>query len=165
VTDKQEPRPDPANVDSDERLLAELRRVASRVDPVPASLQHAARETLTWRRVDAELAELLSDSALTDRRLELVRAEGGPRSVSFEADELTIELDILADGPRRRLVGQLVPPGAATIQVQSPEHSQSATADDHGRFHAEAIPPGRTRLRIIGHPRSRGPVETSWITI
>ena len=58
---------------------------ATIIDPVPESLIRASRETLTWRRVDAELAELLSDSAVEDERLALVRGDGEPRSLSFEA--------------------------------------------------------------------------------
>jgi hypothetical protein len=151
--------------DPDDALLAELRRAASRIDPVPGSLIRAARETLTWRRVDAELAELLSDSALENARLELVRGDGEPRAISFEAGELTIELDVLPDGPRRKLIGQLVPPEVATIEVQSAELRTTVTADSHGRFHAEGISVGRMRLRITRRARPGRAIETSWITI
>ena len=69
--------------DPGDALLGQLRRVAALVDPVPEALVHAARETLTWRRVDAELAELLSDSALEEAGFALVRGHGEPRAVSF----------------------------------------------------------------------------------
>jgi hypothetical protein len=151
--------------DYEDALIVELRRLASRIDPVPEPLIHAARETLTWRRVDAELAELLSDSALEDARLELVRGDGEPRAISFEAGELTIELDVLPDGPRRKLIGQLVPAEVATIEVQSAELRTTVTADSHGRFHAEGISVGRMRLRITRRARSGRSIETSWITI
>jgi len=154
-----------APLTSDEALLIALRRVASRVDPVPDSLLRAARETLTWRRVDAELAELLSDSALEDARPALVRGDGAPRAVCFEAGELTIELDVLPDGPRRKLVGQLVPAEPAIVEVQSAELRTTVTADSHGRFHAEGISAGRMRLRITAHVPAGRPIETSWITI
>jgi hypothetical protein len=148
----------------DDALLLELRRLVPRFDPVPESVVFAARESLTWLRVDAELAELLSDSAVEDERLALVRGEGEPRAVSFEAGELTIELDVIEDGPRRKLVGQLVPPAEARIEVQPEQGDHTVTAaDSHGRFHAEGVPPGRIRLRITGH--GERPVETSWITI
>ena len=71
--------------DSNDLLLDELRRIASVVEPIPEALVHAGRESLTWLRVDAELAELLSDSIVDDERLALVRASGGVRAVTFEA--------------------------------------------------------------------------------
>jgi hypothetical protein len=151
--------------DPGDALLGQLRRVAALIDPVPESLVHAARETLTWLRVDAELAELLSDSAFEEARSALVRGHGEPRAVSFDAGGLTIELDVLTDGMHRKLVGQLVPAEVATIEVQSAEQRQTVTADSHGRFHAEGISAGRMRLRITGHSLSDRPIETSWITI
>ena len=45
-------------------LLDELRRLARAVDPVPDEVTAYARAALGWRRVDAELAELLADSRL-----------------------------------------------------------------------------------------------------
>ena len=149
----------------DDLLLDELRRIASVVDPVPEALVHAGRESLTWLRVDAELAELLSDSIVDDERLALVRSSGGVRAVTFEADGFTIELDILGDGAHRTLVGQLVPPGIAEIDVQTIEAPRTVTADTHGRFRAEDVPAGRMRLRVTGHSAAAGPAETSWITI
>lgn len=151
--------------DPDEDLLAELRRLAACVDPVPDSLSHAARESLTWRRVDAELAELLADSIEDDSRLELVRSAGGPRSVSFEAAGLTIELEIIGVGARRTIIGQLVPPSEAKIEVQSGGLRATVSADERGRFRAEEIPSGRMRLRLTDHPSARRPVETSWIAV
>ena len=151
--------------DPDDLLLEELRRIASVVDPIPEALANAGRESLTWLRVDAELAELLSDSIVDDERLALVRSSGGVRAVTFEADGFTIELDILGDGAHRTLVGQLVPAGTAEIEVQTGGAPILVTADAHGRFRAENVPEGRMRLRITGHPEAAGPAETSWITI
>jgi hypothetical protein len=47
----------------DEALLARLQKVFDLVDPVPPSVVEAARAAYSWRRIDAELAELLGDSA------------------------------------------------------------------------------------------------------
>ena len=160
-----ETRPPEADGDPHELLLRRLRRAAARREPVPESLVFAARELLTWRSVDVELAELLADSAVDERRTELVRGEEDTRAMSFEAGELTIEIDVVPDGARRRLIGQLVPAEAATVEVQAAEERRTLTADAHGRFHAEDLPAGRLRLRITGHSGSDRPVETSWITI
>src|SRR5690606_15854931 len=67
--------------DPDELLLTELRRVAALLDPMPDRLVRAGRESLTWRSVDAELAALLSDSAVDDERAALVRSTAGLRAV------------------------------------------------------------------------------------
>jgi len=151
--------------DSNDLLLDELRRIAAVVDPIPEALVHAGRESLTWLRVDAELAELLSDSVVDDERLALVRSSGGVRAVTFEADGFAIELDILDDGAQRTLVGQLVPAASAEIEVQTSAAPLTVTADTHGRFRVEKVPAGRMRLRVTGHPAAAAPTETSWITI
>lgn len=149
----------------DELLLTELRRVASLLDPVPTRLVHAARESLTWRSVDAELAALLSDSVLEDERAALVRSTAGLRAVAFESTAITIELDVVATGTRRTLVGQLVPPAPAAVEVQTAELRTTVDADAQGVFRVEDVPSGQMRLRVTGHPDADGPVETSWITI
>jgi hypothetical protein len=153
------------SVHEPELLLDELRRIAAIVDPIPEALLHAGRESLTWLRVDAELAELLSDSVVDDEVLAHVRSSDGVRAVRFETDGFTIELDILGEGANRTLVGQLVPAGTAEIEVQTSEAPQTVDADTHGRFRAENVPEGRMRLRVTGHPAAPGPAETSWITI
>jgi hypothetical protein len=48
--------------DEERELLAEVARAAELADPVPAEVLEAARASLTWLGVDAELAELLADS-------------------------------------------------------------------------------------------------------
>jgi hypothetical protein len=48
--------------DKERELLAEVARAAELADPVPPDVLEAARASLTWLRVDAELAELLADS-------------------------------------------------------------------------------------------------------
>jgi hypothetical protein len=60
---------------------------------VPGPVTEAAKAAIGWRRIDAELAELLSDSAVDAELLAGVRGAGTrARSVSFGAGELTIQL-------------------------------------------------------------------------
>lgn len=151
--------------DPDELLLTELRRVAALLDPMPDRLVRAGRESLTWLSVDAELAALLSDSSVEDERAALVRSAAGVRAVAFESSALSIEVDILVEGSRRTLVGQLVPPAAATVELQSAELRTSVDADEHGMFRIEGVPEGQLRLRVTGHPAADAPIETSWITV
>src|SRR5215204_6307751 len=83
-------------------------------DPVPAALVGAARASFTWRTIDAELAELTSDSALDAAAVRSTRA---PRLLTFTAGETTLVVQVapLAAGQEteRRLLGQLVAPRPA----------------------------------------------------
>ena len=52
--------------DEDDTLWHELRMVIQKGDPVPPEVLQAARESFTWRTIDAELAALTYDSAVDD---------------------------------------------------------------------------------------------------
>ena len=149
----------------DDPLLAELRRLAGVVDPVPDQVTAYARAALGWRRIDAELAELLVDSQL--------EATAGTRSVSasertltFRARDLDIDVE-LQDGDEKVVVlGQLAPAGAAEIDAQRDDGSTvaSAAADELGRFRLSLEPGTRIRLVVRRDPPAP-PIETSWIDV
>ena len=63
--------------DRSEEVLRELRSLVDEVDPVPAEVTAFAKAALGWRRIDADLAELLSDSALEPETAALTRSGGG----------------------------------------------------------------------------------------
>jgi hypothetical protein len=149
--------------DHDAITEAELRAMFSQVDPVPQRLDDAARTAFTWRTVDAELADLMRDSAEEEAGA-LVRSGGGPRQLSFESPRLGIELEVVATGPReRRLEGQLLPPGSATVTVERPgEGGVSVQADELGRFVLEGMRAGVVRLHVM----LRGAqIAVPWTTI
>jgi hypothetical protein len=155
--------------DPDEQLVADLREHFARIDPVPPLVTQAAKAALGWRRLDADLAELLADSTLEAESLAGVRGAGAAvRSVSFGAGELTIDLEIHVDGTRLTLLGLLTPPSIARIEIQLADGATGATAvsDATGRFRTQLPAGGRVRLRLppVG-PGSAPVVETSWITI
>jgi len=62
-----------ANDGQYEEFLAELRLAGLVVDPVPQRVTFAAKASLAWRTIDAELAELTYDSGARRERLTLVR--------------------------------------------------------------------------------------------
>ena len=66
------------DLDRDELLIAELRAFFAEVDPVPPLVSETAKASLGWRRLDADLAELLSDSALEEEPFALARGRGAP---------------------------------------------------------------------------------------
>ena len=152
----------------DDPLLEELRDYFARVDPVPPTVTEAARAVLGWRRLDADLAELLSDSTLEPQGLALTRGTGGPaRSVSFSAGELAIDIEVHEDGARRELLGQLSPPSSARIEIQAADGADPAATetDSLGRFRVGIASPGSIRLRVTGRGAGGRPIETSWIRV
>jgi hypothetical protein len=154
--------------DQDERLMSELRAFFAEVDPVPTLVVETAKASLGWRRLDADLAELLSDSALEEEPFALARGGEAPaRAVTFSSPELTIDIEVHVDDQGRTLLGQLSPPASATIEIHPMVHAPLSTEADHlGRFRVR-LPAGDTiRLRILDPDGLGGaPIETSWITV
>lgn len=148
---------------TDHALLARLRSTFEAADPVPPEAIEMASVSLSWRDPDVALAELIGDS-LTDSALVRAPRAGGPRLLTFEADGLTIEVEVAEDGDSRRLLGQLVPPSPAEVAVRWLDGQIHVDADELGRFSASGIPSGQVSLSCtLGHRTS--PVATSWVTI
>jgi hypothetical protein len=149
----------------DEGLLQELRAAARQFDPPPNSVLEAARASLTWRTIDAELAALEFDSAV-DVAATAVRSGEGPRLLTFAAPGLSIDVEVSPIGPRRRLVGQLVPAQPARIDVRHAGGVTTVQADQLGRFGADAISAGPVSLRChLGDAPSSPPVVTEWVPL
>jgi hypothetical protein len=148
----------------DDRLLAELRRLAREVDAVPDEVGAYAKAALGWRRVDAELAELLSDSQLDRSTAAAIRSgQAQVRSVTFRATDLEIALEIHHE-PALLILGQLVPAVRAYVEIQRDDGATApgVESDPLGRFRIELERGGRIRLLV----RREAPaplVETSWL--
>jgi hypothetical protein len=153
--------------DTNELLMEELRAFFAEVDPVPPLVIETAKASLGWRRLDADLAELLSDSALVEQPFALARSGEVPaRAVTFSSDGLTIDIEVHADDRGRSLLGQLSPPAPATVEIHPlAQEPVSVEADHLGRFRVRLLAGGTIRLRIVRVNGRDGPVETSWITI
>jgi hypothetical protein len=150
----------------DDALLADLRRMLGAADPVPEHVQIATRVAIEWRTLEAELATLIHDSIVDESAL-AVRGDAGPRSLTFEAPELTIEIEAEIQsggtGDSIRIAGQLVPPQPAHIAVHNGDALVSIRADARGRFGAAGLVPGPLRLRCrLADARL---VETATLTI
>ena len=147
-------------------LMGELRRLARTVDPVPDDVTAYAQSALGWRRVDAELAELLADSWLETGAGALARSgEGAARQLSFRAADLEVDLEVQPGDRGDVLLAMLAPAGAAEIDVQRDDGQivGHGTADELGRVRIELDAGGRVRLVV--RRSGAAPVETSWFDI
>jgi hypothetical protein len=141
---------------------------------MPPLVAETAKASLGWRRLDAELAELLADSVLEDETLSLARGHGQAeiRSASFGAGRLTIDVDIEGHGAQRTIRGQIAPATSATVRIEAADDAippVDTMADDLGRFRAPLPQATAVRLRIAV-PRTeaaQGPkwIQTSWIPL
>jgi hypothetical protein len=148
---------------ADDRVLARLRELGATADPVPASALLAARSALAYLRMDAELAELVHDSS-EDRELVGVRgAADDPRLLSFHSGVAQVELEVVTEGSRRRLIGQCLPATVLTVTVRQPAVELTTTTDDLGRFTME-VPAAPVSLRCIW-PLTDQVIETSWVRL
>jgi hypothetical protein len=164
--DTPDPGQDP-DTEEHELLWQMLAGIMREADPVPPEVIQSGRDSLTWRTIDAELAALTYDSAAEQPAAAVVRAWEGPRLLTFEAQGLTVEVEVTALGARRQLIGQLVPPQQALVTVR---HHQGDTvtveADELGRFRTADLPAGLSSLRcqLAGMPAGAA-VVTDWIVL
>ena len=128
----------------DDALFAELGDVLrDQVGAPPPDLVSRSREVFTWRTIDAELAALTFDSLIDSATP--VRSGEGPRMLVFESTSRRAEVEVLEDpGGRRRLLGQLLPPAVAMVQVHLGANVVHTAADELGRFVLE-LPPSSER--------------------
>jgi hypothetical protein len=142
---------------SDDQVFLDLKAAIATSDPVPVHVIDAALASRTWRRVDAELAELVYDSLL---EAALVRDGAGARQLTFESPELTVEVEVGVAA----LDGQLVPPQPANVVVRHRGGSVTVAADHLGHFHVDGVPHGPLSLRCVSHV-SGVAIATSWVVI
>ena len=142
---------------SDDELLAELARALQAADPVPQAVTEYATAGFGWRTLDADLAELVFDSAVAG--LAGVRGQAESREITFQAPGVEIEVQVLSEGSRR-IMGQLVPPQRAEIILRYDGRSLTTESDDLGRFSFQDVPSGPISLRcVLGGDQT---VQTDW---
>jgi hypothetical protein len=147
-----------------EDFLAELRVAGLVVDPVPERVTFAAKASLAWRTIDAELAQLTYDSALDPERLSLVRGAAAARMLTFSADGLTVDIEVEEAGRNVRLVGELAPGQRAVVGVRHAEGTTEVETDEDGRFRTGLVPAGPIALSLR-LAAGGSTVQTEWITL
>jgi hypothetical protein len=159
-----------STVSGEEDLMVELRSLFTRLDPVDPRLLEQARFAYCWRSVDAELAELSFDSLVDQDMAVAVRAGGDParepRMLGFGAvvdgEDVAIEVEVTGEEARTVLVGQLLPPEAATVELQTGTGDvDTVRTDELGRFMITPVPAGPVRLLVRLRERL---VHTTWVS-
>lgn len=141
-----------------------LRSVTGEADPVPSLVLDSARAAFAMRDVDAELAELVADSAYDDEGLLTRSVVSDVRMLSFECGTVTVEIDAESDPSSRslRLQGMAVGATGDVVIVRGDSRTSVPLGDD-GRFDAGTVPPGPLRLELTTSDGRR--VTTSWVSI
>jgi hypothetical protein len=147
-----------------EDFLAELRLAALIVDPVPQRVTFAAKQSLAWRTIDAELAQLTYDSALDAERLTLVRGAAAARMLTFSASGLTVDIEVEETDGSLRLIGELAPAQRAVIAVRHAQGTTEVETDEDGRFRTGPVPAGPIALSLR-LAAGGSTVQTEWITL
>jgi len=150
----------------EDELIEELRGLFRRIDPIPPDATEFSRAALGWRRLDADLAELLADSALATGAALTRAGEPAERLLTFGGSELTIGVTVASEGGVHTLLGQLAPvPEPAVVDVQAEDGSLAASteSDALGRFRATFEGSGRFRVRV--RRVEAVAVETSWFSV
>lgn len=150
----------------DEGLLAALHEMLGQQGAPPGWSVELAKGSYGLRAIDAELAALTSDSEDAAAK-SLLRADSGPRLVVFDAEALSVEIEIEPGdrAGRWQLVGQLTPSGAARIQLRRGSQAEPAwvDADEWGRFAADDLRSGP--LSLICVRQGHAAAATAWISI
>jgi hypothetical protein len=148
----------------DEALLQRLRAICEEVDPAPDLVLRSARAAFSLRRLDAELAELVMDSAEEPAGAVAVRAAGlaDIRMLSFVAGPLRVELQVTERDGGRHLVAHItgIDLAAAVLETATGQHTLDT---EDGVLIAEQVPAGRVRFRLT--TVSGAAFVTSWIQV
>lgn len=141
---------------SDDELLA---LIAESERPLPPRLVEQTKGLLSWRTVDRDIIELLSDSH--DAEGALVRStESSVRHIEFGGDGRGLRIDHLVD--QHTIVGRLVDVEASEVVAEWADGSTERATVDWGRFELAARP-GPVRFVVTGDDMR--PITTEWVTL
>jgi hypothetical protein len=144
----------------DQKIMALLRRGLDQSDPVPSDVTEFAKEALSWRTIDAELAQLSYDST-DEATSNTVRSTASARIVGFETGEWMIDLE--HDAATRELRGQIQPAGRLEVELHVVGAVLVTGTDELGRFSFDGIEAGPVALVI--RVESGETVKTEWIVL
>ena len=125
------------------------------LEPIPPRLSAAARDAYTWRRADAELAELLFDSA-SDTLVGVRGTTTDRRSFRYASGQFAIRVHLTDVS----LIIMIEPPLSVACTVDSAHGGEQHQTDELGELVVDAPElPLRLEIELPG-----GNVVTPWIT-
>jgi hypothetical protein len=134
---------------SNDALLRQLGLIAERLEPAPALVYQLGYAAFAFRSLDAELAELVDDSALQADELAGVRGDSDVRMLFYQASELAVELHVTRREGRHSALGQVVGGSVTAVRVESLEREETLPIDDLGRFDVDDLPRGPFRIHLV----------------
>jgi hypothetical protein len=145
----------------DEILFARIREATAGTGAIQDAIRRVAKAAFATRlpHADRLLARLTYDSLLEPAGSVRDAGSDDRRVVTFDAPTLSVEIEISGD----RLLGQIVPPTPAEIELMSPDGPLDGTsADALGCFTLPAPSPGAVRF---GCHTQQGLVLTDWVRL
>ena len=125
------------------------------LEPIPPRLSAAAHDAYSWRRADAELAELLFDSA-SDMLVGVRGTTTDRRSFRYASGDFAIRVHLTDVS----LIVMIEPPLSVACTVDSAQGSEQHRTDELGELVVDA-PELPLRLEV---ELPSGNVVTPWIT-
>ena len=130
---------------------------------MPEHLVRQAEASYTWRTFDAELLELLVDSASDE--LAVVREQQLQRFMVFGAGERGVHFECSwIAGSGFELAGFVVPAGAYQVRAEQPPDELIVETDGSGQFRITGARAETTRLTIRTQPGAELMV-TPWFVL
>lgn len=147
----------------DDQLVEQLREIIETTDPPPRRLVDIAKASLVWRTADAELAELIADSSTEP--VAVRSATEAPRLLTFTSGDTVVVLEVTREAGAHRVMGQIVAPAPATVEVRHADGVLTVATDADGRFRAAPVAPGPISVSCRFEDDARPAVVTSWVSI
>ncbi len=134
--------------ETERRMLETFDHVFLDTEPIPDKLITLAQDCYTWRTVDAELLDLLIDSAETE--LAVVRDDDClQRFMAFGDEERGVHFECTAlDHGQFQITGMIVPAGTYLVRADRASCDAEMTTDDLGSFSLGPLAVGSIRLTI-----------------
>ena len=149
----------------DDAVLAAIRELFDRVDPVPAGLGDQVKFALTFQALEAEIAELqrLPLASPAVRAVDYTRAE----TVTFTSDSLTAMVTITGLDHETVRIDGWVTGGHVEVELREQSRSTTVQTDEDGRFVFDVVTRGLAQfvLRPLDPDSGARPVITPSIEL
>ena len=138
MTDEQEYADVPFDA-ADAVVLAAIRDIFEKNDPVPADLTERSKFAMTVAALEAEVASIVSDGALVGMRsTEYDRAS----TITFASDGMTAMVSIEPERGGRARISGWVTEGPVEVELRERARTRVTRSDDDGRFALDGIERG-----------------------